>query len=110
MSVYALPTTSAGTVLAACLLQGAGPAFPSDCERAPSTLQLGGTSAAGLGPSSSLGSALNRVVGKLNARVGGAQARLSSARRPAQQASAAATLSAAYGQAAASVRTLSAPP
>jgi hypothetical protein len=109
MSVYALPTSTAGTVLAACLPQGASPAFPADCERVLATMHLLGTSPAGLGPSSSLATELNTVVGKLNAAVRMGQTRLAAAKRPGQQATAASEIAAAYGQAAGALRKLNPP-
>jgi hypothetical protein len=109
-SVYALPTTTAGTVLAACMLQGAGASFPSDCERVLGTLKLVGTADAGLAPSSSFGSQLSAAIGQLNSAVNAGQARLAAATRPGQQATAASGLAAAYDHAAAAVGKLSAPP
>jgi serine/threonine protein kinase len=106
VSVYALPTTSAGTVLAACVLHGAAPKFASDCESVLSSLQLSGTSPAGLGPSSTLATELSDIVGKLNTAVADGQARLKHAGKPAQQSAAAAQLASAYAQAAAALNKL----
>ncbi len=109
VSVYALPTKSGGTVLAACVLRGAAATFPNDCERVLGSLRLTGASAAGLGPSSTFATQLNAVVGKLNPAASDGQARLRSARKPGQQAAAASRLSAAYTEAAAATRKLDAP-
>ena len=106
-SVYALPTT-AGTVIGACLLQGAGnPAFPTGCERVLGSLRLHGATALGLGPSSSLATELSGVVTRLNTSVTSGQARLRKAGKAASQASAAGELAAAYDRAAAALRKLS---
>jgi serine/threonine protein kinase len=109
VSVYALPTTTAGTVLAACFLQGAAASFPADCERVLGSLRLVGASPAGLGPNSSLAAQLSATVGTLNKAVSAGQARLHSARKPGQQATAASQLAAAYSRAASAVRKLAAP-
>jgi hypothetical protein len=110
VSVYALPTTTAGTVLAGCFPSGAAATFPGDCERVLGSLRLNGASAVGLGPSSSLAAGLNAALDKLNTAVISGQGRLRTARKPGQQAAAASQLGAAYTQAAASVRKLDAPP
>jgi hypothetical protein len=110
VSVYALPTTTAGTVLGACLIQGATATLASNCERVLSTLKLVGTSPAGLGPSSTLASGLSTAIGKLNSAVTSSQARLRSARKPAQQAAAAGQLATEYSQAAKALGKLTAPP
>jgi serine/threonine protein kinase len=109
VSVYALPTTTAGTVLAACFPSAAAATFPGDCERVLGSLRLNGASAVGLGPSGSLATGLNAALDKLNAAVMTGQARLRTARKPGQQAAAASQLGAAYTQAAASVKKLNAP-
>ena len=109
VSVYALPTTTAGTVLAACLPNGAAASFGADCERVLSSLKLSGVSAVGLGPSSTLASQLSATVGTLNKAVSAGQGRLRSAGKPGQQAAAASQLATAYTQAASSIRKLDAP-
>jgi len=109
VTVYALPTTTAGTVLAACLLHGAPASFPADCERVLGSLKLNGATAVGLGPSSTLATGLSAAVGTLNKAVSSGQTRLRSAGKPGQQAAAANQLATAYNQAAAAIRKLDAP-
>jgi hypothetical protein len=109
VSIYALPTTGAGTVLGACLLHAAAASFPADCERVLGSLKLSGASAVGLGPSSNLATQLSAAVGTLNQSVTSGQARLHSAGKPGQQATAANQLASAYTQAAAAIGKLDAP-
>ena len=108
-TAYAVPTTI-GSVVAICQPQGAGTTFLADCERIIGTLQLSSASVLGLGPSSSYASGLKAAIAKLNAQQSSAGARLSSAKKPSDQASAANDLATAFRQAGASVQKLQSGP
>ena len=108
-TAYAVPTTI-GSVVAICQPQGAGTTFLADCERIIGTLQLSSASVLGLGPSSSYASGLKAAMAKLNAQQSSAGARLSSAKKPSDQASAANELATAFRQAGASVQKLQSGP
>ena len=100
--VYALPTVS-GTVIGACMLQGAGASFPGDCERIVGSLKLNPDNALGLGPNAEYASALTHLSDRLNLSVKQGEAALTKARKPGDQATAAKDLAGDYDQAAASV-------
>jgi len=104
-TAYAVPTT-AGSVVAICQPQGAGTTFLSDCERIIGTLQLSSASVLGLGPSSSYAAGLKTAIGKLNGQQSSAGARLSSAKKPSDQANAASDLASAFHQAGSTVQKL----
>ena len=74
------------------------------------TLQLSSASVLGLGPSSSYASGLKAAMAKLNAQQSSAGARLSSAKKPSDQASTANELATAFRQAGASVQKLQSGP
>ena len=100
--MYALPTVS-GTVIGACMLQGAGASFPGDCERIVGSLKLNPDNALGLGPNAEYASALTHLSDRLNLSVKQGEAALTKARKPGDQATAAKDLAGDYDQAAASV-------
>ncbi len=100
--VYALPTAS-GTVIGACMLQGAGANFPGDCERIVGSLKLNPDNALGLGPSADYASALTHLSDRLNLSVKQGQAALAKATKPGDQAKAAKNLAGDYDEAAAAV-------
>ncbi len=108
-TAYAVPTTI-GSVVAICQPQGAGTTFLSDCERIIGTLQLSSASVLGLGPSSTYATGLKAAIGKLNSQQAGAGARLSSAKKPGDQARAAGDLATAFRQAGSAVHKLQAGP
>jgi serine/threonine protein kinase len=108
-NVYAQPTTN-GVVIAACLLDGAGSAFPGACERSIGSVHLSSGTALALGPSASFASALSGTIGKLNSSVGRDEAALRAANKPGDQASAANRLASAYRDAGAAIAKLTPPP
>ena len=102
-SVYALPTT-AGTVIGACLLQGAGnPAFPTGCERVLGSLRLHGATALGLVRAAASRQSCERRRHQAQHLGDQRAARLRKAGKAASQASAAGELAAAYDRAAAAL-------
>ena len=104
-TVYAVPTT-AGTVIGACVLQGAAAGLLSGCEEVLASLRLSRGHTLGLGPSLALAAGLTRTIAALNVVLVSAGDRLRSATGPRAQARAAGALAAAYDHAAASVRRL----
>ena len=104
-TVYAVPTT-AGTVIGACVLQGAAAGLLSGCERVLASLRISRGHILGLGPSADLAAGLTKTIGALNVILVSAGQRLHSATGPRAQARAAGALAAAYDHAAASVRRL----
>ena len=108
-NVYAQPTTN-GVVIAACLLDGAGSAFPGACERSIGSIHLSSGTALPLGPSGSFASALSGTIGKLNSSVGRDEAALRAAKKPGDQASAANRLASAYRDAGAAIAKRTPPP
>ncbi|MGZ6693643.1 MAG: hypothetical protein ACXVHQ_40415, partial [Solirubrobacteraceae bacterium] len=104
-TVYAVPTT-AGTVVGACVLQGAAAGLLSGCERVLASLRVSRGHTLALGPSPALAAGLTNTIGALNVILVSAGQRLRSATGPRAQARAAGALAAAYGHAAASVRRL----
>jgi Protein kinase domain len=97
-TVYALSTTK-GAVIAVCSSSAQNASFTAACERVIASLRLGSGQIVGLGPSPTYGSRLRAAVRSLNATTHAAQAKLSRARTPGDQAKAARLLAAAYVQA-----------
>ncbi|MBV9837267.1 MAG: hypothetical protein JO156_04060 [Solirubrobacterales bacterium] len=104
-AVYALPTT-VGTIVGVCAAP-AGSGFRSACERVLGTVKLAAGSGT-LGLSPSYASALDLVIGTLNAARSRAGSQLSHARSVSGQERAAAALARAHTQAAAAVQRLDA--
>jgi serine/threonine protein kinase len=101
-TVYAAPTT-AGTVIGACLLRGAAPGFPSDCERVIGSLHLNRGSLLGLGPNRHLAAELSRSLTALNVALSQSGGQLGRARTPSAQSQLAGAIADAYGRAAATL-------
>ncbi len=108
-SVYAVPTT-VGTVLGVCSARKASPSFTSSCERSLGTLRLASGTVLPPGPSPSYASALNDVIGRLNAVRHPMDSQLHGARVARAQAQAANELAAAHAEAASALLRLSAGP
>jgi hypothetical protein len=108
-TVYVAPST-AGTIVAICMLAAAGPAFPAQCERTVAGLRLASGRVLAIGPSASYGSALSVALAALNATEATQGARLARARLPRTQASAAALLAHGYDRAAVAVGRLAGGP
>jgi serine/threonine protein kinase len=101
-TVYAAPTTK-GTVIGACLLEGAAASFPGDCERVIGSLRLGSGRLMGLGPNTALAARLSRALTDLNAALSRAGGSLGRAHTPNAQSRAAQEIADSYGHAAATV-------
>jgi hypothetical protein len=100
VTIYAVPT-SGGVATVACVFGSSTPAaFGSQCQSAASSLELTSGKSYPLGPSESYAKTLRSALGSLNDSVQSQAGRLRSAKTPAGQASAAGTLSIAYGLAA----------
>jgi hypothetical protein len=108
-SVYAMSST-VGTVLGVCIAPKTRFGFTSSCEQLLATLRLSHGTALPPGPIPGYASALNRVIGQLNAARTTAGSRLLTAPAATAQAHAADALSAAYTQAAAAITHLDAGP
>jgi protein kinase-like protein len=106
VSVYALPTTKAGTAIAACMLPSSGSdAFNAACEHILSSLKIPGAQLP-LTASPAYAAGLSAVVTNLDRVRASTGRQLANAQRPSGQAAAARSLAAAYQQAAASVQKL----
>jgi hypothetical protein len=99
VTIYAVPTTE-GVVTLACL--GA----QSTCDASANTMELVSAKPFPVGPSKDYAKAVGDALGALNRTVKSGQAKLSSAKTPQAQASAARSLSAAYAKAAKALRGL----
>jgi hypothetical protein len=106
-SVYVVPTT-VGTVVGVCLPQKAPASFVSTCQRILGSLRLASGRLLPLGPSPSYASALNTVIGRLNAIDASVSAQLHNAPDAAGQAKAADELGQAHAAAASEVVSLDA--
>jgi hypothetical protein len=106
LSVYAVPTATAGTAIAACMLPSAGAdAFNAACEHILSSLKIPGTQLP-LTASPGYAAALSAAIAKLGRARVSAGGQLANAKGPSGQAAAAHALSGAYQHAAGAVTKL----
>jgi hypothetical protein len=104
LTVFAAPT-SAGVTTVTCWASGGAPrGFQEQCAKVAATAMLIGASAYPLGPSTAYASLLTATVKRLDAAITGPAAGLRAARTPKAQASAAASIEAAYRRAASRLR------
>jgi hypothetical protein len=103
VTVYAVPTT-AGVATLACLAPAASSAaFKADCDGIANTLGLTGGDPFPVGPSKAYADAVGKALGDVGAARKSGQAKLSSAKKPADQGAAARSISGAYDKAAKSL-------